>query len=177
MLGIRRSPASNGRSPAGADPQQPPLDLDDFDFDAFQEADQKCSPLLANVGIGFDLGPEEQAAFEDAQLVFADCMQELGVEVPEFSGGAVIGAITIEGDSTDFHAPDPQGDCRDSSTSTCKKNSARSCMSCGTLAPVLTAICDGLPAGVTPMGVHKKNSTRRPTASRSGGYHSVRRKH
>ena len=99
-----------GGSAIGDDPQRPPLDLDDFDFEAFQDAEQKCSPLLANAGAGFDLSPEERAAFEDAQLVFVDCMEEQGVDVPDFSGGAVIGAIDVEGDGIDFHAPDPQGD-------------------------------------------------------------------
>jgi hypothetical protein len=99
-----------GDPAAGADPQQPSLELDDIDFDAFREAEAECSPLLSNASIGFEPDPQEQAAFEDAQLVFADCMEEHGVEVPDFFGGAVIGAITVEGDGTDFHAPDPQLD-------------------------------------------------------------------
>lgn len=99
-----------GGPAAADDPQRQSLDLDDFDLDAFQDAERKCSPLLANVDAGYELDPEERAEFDDAQLVFTDCMEDQGVEVPDFSGGAVIGAIGVEGDGIDFHAPDPQGD-------------------------------------------------------------------
>ncbi len=97
-------------SAEGGDPQQPPLDLDDFDFEAFQDATQKCSPLLENAGGGYELSPEDRAAFDDAQLAFADCMAEQGIEVPDFSGATVTGAIGVASASITLHPPDPQGD-------------------------------------------------------------------
>ncbi|MCP3935681.1 MAG: hypothetical protein GY708_09955 [Actinomycetia bacterium] len=97
-------------SAEGDDPQQPSLDLEDFDFEASQEAMEKCSPLLANAGGGYELSPEERAAFDDAQLVFADCMEEQGIEVPDFSGATVTSAIGVASGSIELHPPDPQGD-------------------------------------------------------------------
>jgi hypothetical protein len=81
--------------------------FEDFDADAFNEANEACEGHLANIDGGFDLTPEQQTAMEDAQLEFSDCMAEQGVEVPEFdgdSGGIVIGAV-IE---TDSSGADPQ---------------------------------------------------------------------
>ncbi len=80
------------------DPQVSGFDVDDFDFAEFEEANTACEGHLANIGLGFDLTPEQQALFDDAQLAFADCMEEQGIEMPEFggSGGMV---IEIEGDA------------------------------------------------------------------------------
>lgn len=89
--------------PAGADPQQG--GLDDFDFSAdFDAADEDCSGHLANLDIDFDLSPEEEAALEDAQIAWAACMREQGIEVPDFDGGEGV-AIVIGPEAEDS---DPQ---------------------------------------------------------------------
>ena len=78
---------------------------EDFD-DSFQEASAECDKHLANVDAGFDLTPEQQAQFEDAQIEWAACMTDAGFEIPEISGegGA---AISIEIGPTDG---DPQSE-------------------------------------------------------------------
>ncbi len=78
------------------DPQGEAFDFEDVDFEAFEEANSECEAHLANIGMGFDLTPEEQVLFDDAQLDFAECMEEHGVKMPEVSGGG--GAITIVGE-------------------------------------------------------------------------------
>ncbi len=80
--------------PDGVDPQAG--SFEEFDPEAFNAAQEQCEPHLANVTGGFDLDPEQQAAFEDAQLKWADCMEEAGIEVPDFDSGGGVGVITVE---------------------------------------------------------------------------------
>ncbi len=75
----------------GIDPQTG--SLDDFSVEDFEEANAQCNQHLANVDPYFDMSAEEKAAFEDAELKFRQCMEDLGVEVPDFddaAGGVVI---------------------------------------------------------------------------------------
>ncbi len=88
--------------PDGADPQAG--SIEDFDPEAFNAANSECEEHLSNVTGGFDLDPEQQAAFDDAQLKWADCMEEAGIEVPDFDSGGV-GTIVVEVGGED----DPQG--------------------------------------------------------------------
>ena len=76
------------------DPQAPVLSLEDFDAGAFEDANKECEGHLVNVDQFADFSPEERAAFEDAQLKFADCMAEQGIEIPDFDGAT--GGIIIE---------------------------------------------------------------------------------
>ncbi|MCP5025008.1 MAG: hypothetical protein GY929_01875 [Actinomycetia bacterium] len=88
--------------PAEVDPQQA-AGVDDFDPEAFEEANAQCNGHLAAIDTGFDLSPEEQAAFDDAQLEFTDCMEEQGIEMPEIATSTE-GGITLKEDD-----PDPEG--------------------------------------------------------------------
>lgn len=77
--------------------------IEDFDPEMFDAANEACEGHLANLDGGFDLTPEQEAAFEDAQLEFADCMAEQGIEMPEFdsaTGGIVVTEV-IEGAEID----------------------------------------------------------------------------
>lgn len=71
----------------------------------FAEAEEKCDRHLANVENQQDLSPEEQAEFEDAQIAFADCMREKGIDIPDFDGDGG-GVIVIEAGPGEN---DPQG--------------------------------------------------------------------
>jgi len=72
------------------DPQSGVVSLDDFDPEEFEEANSACEVHLANLDMDFDLSPEEQARFDDAELEFSKCMEEMGIELPEFEGGSGI---------------------------------------------------------------------------------------
>ena len=76
--------------------------IDDFDPDQFEEIAGRCEAHLANLDAGFEMSPEQEAAFNDAQLEWTECMREQGVEVPDFDGGSggmiVIGGPEAEGD-------------------------------------------------------------------------------
>ncbi len=85
------------------DPQESSSSVDDFDPDAFDVASDECSRYLENIDDSFDLTPEEEAAFEDAQLAWSVCMAEQGIDIPELDGD---GAIAIEGE-TDEKDPQP----------------------------------------------------------------------
>ncbi len=89
------------------DPQAELGSFEDFDKDAFDEANTACEGHLANLDGGFDMTPEQEAAMEDAQLEFADCMADLGIEMPEVvsSGGF---AITDEVEASEVD-PQPGG--------------------------------------------------------------------
>jgi hypothetical protein len=78
------------------------------DPDAFQEAEEVCRPHLANVQRDIDLSPEQEAAMEDAQLRFADCMEEHGIEGLDVAAGGGPG-IDIRSERVDEGpaAPDP----------------------------------------------------------------------
>lgn len=58
--------------------------LPEIDED-FLAANEECQPHLANVTRGFDLTPEQEAAMEDAQLAFQQCMSEHGIDGGGFS--------------------------------------------------------------------------------------------
>ena len=75
------------------DPQAQQLDFEDFD-EAFDEANAACEQHLANIDSGFDLDPEQQALFEDAQLEWAACMRDAGFDIPDMDGDG--GAISIQ---------------------------------------------------------------------------------
>lgn len=84
------------------DPQNGSLDALDFG-EEFQAAEEECSKHLEGLDLSFDMSPEEEAAFEDAQLEWAACMRERGIDVPDFDGGASGGVIIVGG-------PDEEGD-------------------------------------------------------------------
>ena len=82
------------------DPQEQVQSFEDFDFEEFEEANDSCEGHLTNIDSGFDMTPEQQAAFDDAQLDWTDCMREQGVEVPDFDGagsGTIVIEQTVEG--------------------------------------------------------------------------------
>jgi hypothetical protein len=63
----------------------------------FQAAMEECQSILQSVQQQFT--PEDQEAFQDAALEFAQCMRENGVDVPDpdFSGGPAGGGAPGEG--------------------------------------------------------------------------------
>ena len=87
---------------AGGDPQSGGLDALDFG-EEFQAADEECSTHLEGLDLGFDMSPEEEAAFEDAQIEWAECMRERGIDVPDFDGNASAGVVIVGG-------PEEEGD-------------------------------------------------------------------
>ncbi len=89
----------------GFDPQESGGSFEDFDAGAFQEANEACEGHLAGIDAGFDMTPEQEALFEDAQIDFAACMDELGIEVPEI--GSVSSGIVVESSSVEVEI-DPQ---------------------------------------------------------------------
>lgn len=86
------------------DPQSGGFDALDFG-EEFEAADEECAKHLEGLDLSFDLSPEDEAAFEDAQIEWAACMRERGIEVPDFDGGS--GGVVIIGGPED--EGDPQG--------------------------------------------------------------------
>jgi len=87
-----------------SDPQSEEQSSADFDFDKFIEADDKCTPHLRNLDSEFDLTPEQEAAFADAELKWRECMTDQGVDVPDFGDGdglIAIGGLPDENDPQD----------------------------------------------------------------------------
>ncbi|MEM9039454.1 MAG: hypothetical protein AAGD33_06120 [Actinomycetota bacterium] len=79
------------------------VEFDDESFAAFED----CEKHLANTDTGFDLSPEQQAELADAELAFARCMREQGIDMPDPSssdGGAI--AIEIDDEDVDPDAMD-----------------------------------------------------------------------
>lgn len=87
------------------DPQANGGSFEDFDKEAFDEANEACGEHLANLDGGFDPTPEQEAAMADAQLAFADCMAEQGIEMPEIASSDGGFATTAQIDPSEV---DPQ---------------------------------------------------------------------
>jgi hypothetical protein len=72
------------------------------------EASEACRGHLANATPDFDLTPEQQAAMEDAQLAFQQCMEEHGIEGGGFSIAIGDGqALDVNEHQDDQAAPPP----------------------------------------------------------------------
>lgn len=78
-------------------------EIDDFDaqFEAYEAANEACQPILEEVFGSFDLSPEEEAEFADAEAKFNQCMTDKGFAV---DGNA------ISTDVDDFEALDSAAD-------------------------------------------------------------------
>jgi len=63
------------------------IDPNDPDVQAAFEA---CQDELPDFGQGIRFDPEQEAAFQDAQLEFARCMRENGVEIPDPTGDGIM---------------------------------------------------------------------------------------
>jgi hypothetical protein len=92
--------------PAGGD-EGPPSDQDIEDLEAAMEA---CQDLLPQ-GLGpGEISQEDQAAFQDAMLEYAQCMRDQGIDFPDpdFSegGGFIGGAEGFDPEDPDFQAAD-----------------------------------------------------------------------
>ena len=100
-------PGGDGSVSVEAIELEPGQDPQDLDFDAlnadFAAAEEQCRGHLANLDIDFEMSPEQEAQFADAQLEFSKCMGELGIDVPDFDAG--VGSIVIGG----ADESDPQG--------------------------------------------------------------------
>lgn len=84
------------------------IDPNDPDF---QQAQEACQSLLANIQGRFD--PEMQEQFQDAALEFAQCMRDEGFDFPdpefgEGPGGGGFGLFQQGGDGLDPNDPDVQ---------------------------------------------------------------------
>jgi hypothetical protein len=80
--------------------------------DKLIEASKACRGHLANATPDFDLTPEQEAAMEDAQLAFQQCMEDHGIEGGGFSisvGGGP-GLQVDEQQADDQAAPPPTSD-------------------------------------------------------------------
>jgi hypothetical protein len=87
----------------GPNGEQPP-DIDE-EMLAAMEA---CRGHLANATPEFDLTPEQQAAMEDAQLAFQQCMEEHGIEGGGFTISVGDGpALDVDEQQDDQAAPPP----------------------------------------------------------------------
>jgi hypothetical protein len=94
-----------GRSAGDGDVDQAP---GPGDLDEFEDAMQACRDLLPE-GLGpGNISPEEEAAFQDALLKYAQCMREHGIDMPDpdFSEGG--GVIATGGDGVDPNDPEFQ---------------------------------------------------------------------
>jgi hypothetical protein len=74
-FGFRAEAGADGDTPGN----RPPFDPNDG---TFQKAREACEEFMPNGG-NFQRSPEEQAAMEDAQLKFAQCMRGKGYDVPD----------------------------------------------------------------------------------------------
>ncbi len=63
---------------------------DEGEFEAFQAAQEKCTPILEDAFGEFELSPAEEAAQKDAEVKFNQCMTDLGFDVSG-EGGIAIG--------------------------------------------------------------------------------------
>lgn len=52
----------------------------EIDPEVFDAAEAACRPHLANIDQSLDLTPEQEAAMEDANLAFQECMDDHGIE-------------------------------------------------------------------------------------------------
>ena len=69
--------------------------LDDANFEALEKASALCEGHLANVDDQFEISPEQEAAFADAELAFRDCVVEEGYD-PAALGMDADGEVTDE---------------------------------------------------------------------------------
>ena len=89
-----------GEGPNGEQP--PEVDQELLD------ASEACRGHLANATPDFDLTPEQQAAMEDAQLAFQQCMQEHGIEGGGFTISVGDGpALDVDERADNQAAPPP----------------------------------------------------------------------
>lgn len=70
-------------------------------------ASEACRGHLANATPDFDLTPEQQAAMEDAQLAFQQCMEEHGIEGGGFTISVGVGQALDVDESQEDQAPPP----------------------------------------------------------------------
>lgn len=88
-----------------SDPQtQNFADPEAFD-EEFTAADEECQKHLANIDNQFDLDPEQQAQFEDAEIAWAECMRDKGIAIPDVDTGGDGIAIQI---GPEIDPDDPQ---------------------------------------------------------------------
>ncbi len=66
------------------------------DFEAYEEADKECAPILESAFGEFDLSPEQQAEFMDQELAFAQCMRDNGVDWPDPDPSGGLGTISLD---------------------------------------------------------------------------------
>ncbi len=93
-----------GDASDSTDPQAGGSNADNADPEAFNEANKTCSKHLEGIDNGFELSPEQEVAYEEADREFRACMKEEGVEVPEVDGGGLISIGESAGGA------DPQSD-------------------------------------------------------------------
>ncbi len=74
-----------------------------FDIDAFRAASEACADLAEAAMGSFTPDPQQQAAMEDAQLRFDECMADRGLE--GYGGAVASSGLALDGDTS---AADPQ---------------------------------------------------------------------
>jgi len=70
------------------EPSGDEFDESTFDFDRFEEVDEKCGHFLDSAFGDFELSPEEEAIFKDAELEFTKCMKERGFDIQMMGPGS-----------------------------------------------------------------------------------------
>ncbi len=68
-----------------SDPEAGTFDEETFDFDKYDEVNQKCGQYLQAAFGDFELSPEQEAAVKDAELALNKCMKEQGIDMPELA--------------------------------------------------------------------------------------------
>lgn len=72
--------------------------IEDFE-EAFEEVQEQCDQHFANVDNSFEMSPELEAEFEDAQLEWSACMADKGFDIPVGGSGSI--TIEVEGEGGD----------------------------------------------------------------------------
>lgn len=75
------------------------------DQEAFQAADEACRAHLANISLGEEFTPEQQAAMEDAALRVEQCMRDKGFDGLQFEVGGGEQGLTRQEEADEDPSP------------------------------------------------------------------------
>ena len=75
---------------------------EEVDFEAMMaeldEANRICQPILEEVFGSFELSPEDESAFTDAQAAFSECMADAGFDIDTGDDGSMVFGFETDGD-------------------------------------------------------------------------------
>ncbi len=92
-----------GEGPDSGDGDAVEIEVDeDADFEAMMakldEANRICQPILEEVFGSFELSPEDESAFADAQAAFSECMADAGFDIDTGDDGSMVFGFETSGD-------------------------------------------------------------------------------